>query len=81
MDGYKYKKTDKGIFLPICDDKSTNYGETNGLIQRSVKKLVELIQPLRKRKNIQMNVSFLQIYNEKIYDLLNPGMFKQVKGD
>ena len=28
-----------------------------------------------------MNVSFLQIYNEKIYDLLNPGMFKKVKGD
>ena len=28
-----------------------------------------------------MNVSFLQIYNEKIYDLLNPGMFKKNKGD
>jgi len=28
-----------------------------------------------------MNVSFLQIYNEKIYDLLNPGMFKKIKGD
>jgi hypothetical protein len=28
-----------------------------------------------------MNVSFLQIYNEKIYDLLNPGMFKKLKGD
>jgi len=23
----------------------------------------------------------LQIYNEKIYDLLNPGMFKKLKGD
>lgn len=28
-----------------------------------------------------MNVSFLQIYNEKIYDLLNPGMFKRAKGE
>ncbi len=28
-----------------------------------------------------MNVSFLQIYNEKIYDLLNPVMFKKGKGD
>lgn len=28
-----------------------------------------------------MHVSFLQIYNERIYDLLNPGMFKRGKGD
>ena len=26
-----------------------------------------------------MNVSFMQIYNEKIYDLLNPAMFKRNK--
>ena len=26
-----------------------------------------------------MTVSFLQIYNEKIYDLLNPAMFKRAK--
>jgi hypothetical protein len=26
-------------------------------------------------------ISFMQIYNEKIYDLLNPGMFKRVKGE
>lgn len=37
--------------------------------------------PLRKFKNISMNVSFLQVYNEKIYDLLNAGMFKRSKGD
>jgi len=39
------------------------------------------VAPLRKTKNISLNISFLQIYNEKIYDLLNPGMFKRVKGD
>lgn len=53
----------------------------HGLIQRSVQKLIEKVQPLRSYKNVQMNVSFLQIYNEKIYDLLNPGMFKRAKGE
>lgn len=51
----------------------------HGLIQRSVKNLINQIQPLRAQKNVTMNVSFLQIYNEKIYDLLNPGMFKRGK--
>ena len=32
MDGYKYKKSDRGVFLPILDDQSTNNGENNGLI-------------------------------------------------
>ena len=81
MDGYKYKKSDKGVFLPIIDENSTRNGTTNGLVQRSIRQLVRTIEPLRKFKNISLNVSFLQIYNEKIYDLLNPGMFKRVKGD
>ena len=32
MDGYKYKRSDKGVFLPIIDDASTNNGETYGLV-------------------------------------------------
>eukprot|EP00356_Strombidium_inclinatum_P011217 CAMPEP_0170503100 /NCGR_PEP_ID=MMETSP0208-20121228/43631_1 /TAXON_ID=197538 /ORGANISM="Strombidium inclinatum, Strain S3" /LENGTH=328 /DNA_ID=CAMNT_0010782557 /DNA_START=441 /DNA_END=1427 /DNA_ORIENTATION=+ len=81
MDGYKYKKNDKGVFLPIIDDVNTQFGATNGLVQRSVCRLVEELQPLKKRKTVSMNISFLQIYNEKIYDLLNPSMFKKIKGD
>jgi hypothetical protein len=40
MDGYKYKKNERGVFLPITDDKSTNNGDTHGLIQRSIKRLM-----------------------------------------
>ena len=32
MDGYKYKRSDKGVYLPIIDDASTNNGETFGLV-------------------------------------------------
>ena len=81
MDGYYYRKSERGVFLPVTDDRSTKGGTQHGLIQRSIQKLIEKIQPLRSYKNVQMNVSFLQIYNEKIYDLLNPGMFKRAKGE
>lgn len=78
MDGLKYKTSEKGYALPIekFDDEVSV-----GLIQRSVKELLTAIQPLRQAKNVQLTVSFLQIYNEKIYDLLNPGMFKRNKAD
>ena len=36
---------------------------------------------MKQNKSVTLNVSFLQIYNEKIYDLLNPGMFKKIKGE
>ena len=47
MDGYQYRKSDRGVFLPVTDDKSTRNGMKNGLIQRSIHKLIEKIQPLR----------------------------------
>ena len=43
MDGYKYKRSEKGLFLPIIDEDSTNGGIANGLVQRSVISLVESI--------------------------------------
>lgn len=40
MDGYKYKKTEKGVFLPITDKEGTQNGENHGLVQRSVRNLM-----------------------------------------
>jgi len=37
MDGYQYRKSEKGVFLPVIDDKNTKSGEQHGLIQRSIK--------------------------------------------
>lgn len=79
MDGYKYKKSEKGYFLPI--NESDPSGDNQGLVQRSIRNLIAKVLPLKKTRSVTLNVSFLQIYNEKIYDLLNPGMFKKNKGD
>lgn len=80
MDGYHYRKSEKGIYLPIADE-NTQDGSNLALVQRSITTLVRKVAPLKKTRSISLNVSFLQVYNEKIYDLLNPGMFKKMKGD
>jgi len=38
MDGYQYRKTEKGIFLPNTDEMQA---ETEGLVQRSVRQLID----------------------------------------
>jgi hypothetical protein len=40
MDGYKYKRSERGVYLPIIDENSSNGGVNNGLVQRSVRQLV-----------------------------------------
>ena len=49
--------------------------ESAGITQRGVMELFEQIQQSReneKTKHISVFCSFLQIYNEKVFDLLNP---------
>ena len=41
MDGYKYKKSEKGMYLPIHDADSA--GENHGLVQRSIRNLIKKI--------------------------------------
>ena len=84
MDGLKYRQNEKGVFIPITnkeDAANANVMPDDGLVQRCVKNLIRAIEPLKKNKKVSLNISFMQIYNEKIYDLLNPGMFKRVKGE
>ena len=47
MDGYKYQKTDKGIFHPVIDEKNT---EAQGLVQRCIKQLITQVLPLKQKK-------------------------------
>lgn len=84
MDGLKYRRNEKGVFVPQVTQEETNNAkilEHDGLVQRCVKTLVSRIDSIKKNRRVSLNVSFMQIYNEKIYDLLNPGMFKRFKGD
>lgn len=59
--------------MPRVEDNS----DMNGLVQRSVKSLLEEIASVKQQRKVSLYVSFLQIYNEKIYDLLNGSMFKK----
>ena len=39
---------------------------------RAFERIINKIDVLRGKNNIKLWVSFLEVYNEKIYDLLNP---------
>jgi len=44
----------------------------DGIIPKVINDLYKKIEALHNRQTFCISVSFLQIYNEKIYDLLNP---------
>ena len=54
--------------------------ENRGLVQRCAKTITEIIDRIKKQRKITMTVSFLEIYNERIFDLLNGTAFKKKKG-
>jgi hypothetical protein len=71
MEGYDYKNkkdTRAKSKAPIIKDN-----ENIGITQRSVKELFQQMKHKKEKhgKHITCYVSFLQIYSEKIYDLLN----------
>ncbi len=47
-------------------------GALNGIIPQVTRSLFDKINKLRSTRSYTVSVSFLQIYSEKIYDLLNP---------
>lgn len=59
MDGLKYKKTNKGVFLPITEEDGISNGNNMGLVQRSIGQLVQQITPIKKFRTVSLNVSFL----------------------
>ena len=75
MEGYKYHQNEKGYIVPKIDENPDQLG----LVQRSVKLLMDEMQTVKSHRRVTLYVSFLQIYNEKIYDLLNSSQFKLKK--
>ena len=57
--------------------------ETNqiGLVQRCTKHLVKILSKKTHDRKVILNVSFMQLYNEKIFDLLNRDIFTPEKKD
>ncbi|XP_076232414.1 kinesin-like protein KIF12 isoform X1 [Calliopsis andreniformis] len=57
---------------PGMIERMDPYSEDNGLVFRSFVYLFKLLQE-RQECNFVLKASFLEIYNEKVIDLLNPG--------
>lgn len=81
MEGYKYVANDKGVPQPEIKVEfilTVKSDENEGLVPRSVNRLFDLIQQKSAdgKKKYTVYCSFLQIYKEKIFDLLNKSQVK-----
>jgi hypothetical protein len=68
MEGYKYeeaKQNERAGRAVISE------GFNNGVTIRSIREIFRQAQEYKKEKHITVSCSFLQIYNEKVFDLLN----------
>jgi predicted ATPase len=80
MDGYKYEANEKGYVVPVVGGQGSD--DTHGLVQRCARCIVDEIEKSKGTRKYSMTVSFLEIYNERIYDLLNSAVFKaKLKGN
>jgi kinesin family member 1 len=57
-----------------------NGKEHQGIVPRCIRLLFELINK-EKNKRFAVQISYLQVYKEKIYDLLNSSSKKQLQED
>ena len=82
MEGYKYRRgggANQTVPVPIIE----HGGENEGIVPRAVYLLYDKIsqQSNLQKKKFYVYVSFLQVYKEKIYDLLNKGQLKSLMHD
>ena len=70
MEGYKYEeaKLNERAGKPIIAEDSNN-----GITIRAIREVFRQAEEFKKDKIITVSCSFLQIYNEKVFDLLNSG--------
>ena len=78
MEGYKYSKNEQGLPTAIIEQ-----GETEGIVPRSVKYIFELMKQESNlgQKKFTLYCSYLQVYKEKIFDLLNKSHVKRLLTD
>ena len=69
MEGYEYlQKGKQGQFIPQIDSAEE---ENLGIIPRMINDVFAQKQKKSKGRHISIYCSFLQIYNERVFDLLN----------
>lgn len=78
MEGYRYSPNDKGV--PTAHIES---GDNEGVVPRSISLLFDMIKQESNigRKRYTVHCSYMQVYKEKIYDLLNKSHLKRLMTD
>jgi len=78
MEGYKYAMNDKGVPQAVVET-----GENEGIVPRAIHLLYEMVKQESNlgRKRFTIYCSYLQVYKEKIYDLLNKSHLKRLVSD
>lgn len=77
LDGYHstifaYGQTGSGkTFTMQGEESPQEMGGLNGIIPKVARTLFDKVAKLKPTRTYTISVSFLQIYSEKIYDLLN----------
>ena len=76
MDGFHYSLNDKHNRPRIDNSEKDNWG----IIPRSISYLFNKIsnESILRQRQYTVNCSYLQIYNERIYDLLNSSQLSQI---
>jgi hypothetical protein len=76
MEGYKYEeaKANERAGRAVISENLDN-----GITIRSIREVFKQAEALKKEKHIVVSCSFLQIYNEKVFDLLNASQLKKGK--
>ena len=74
MEGYEYKQANK---QQRAGNVNIQDNLNNGVSIRAIKEAFRQVDEVKKSKHIAISCSFLQIYNEKVYDLLNTTKMKK----
>lgn len=46
-------------------------GDERGILPRAIEVLIESLRRIKTKNSAKLKISFIEIYNEKVYDLLN----------
>ncbi|CDW90813.1 kinesin motor domain containing protein [Stylonychia lemnae] len=79
MEGYKYAATNPNKPNKMLPQIPKEQDEDEGLIPRSIRELFLQIEKRKKESEgskISVTCSYIQLYNERIYDLLNSDIYK-----